>query len=222
MFADNAAAPRLDIDFYLDFVCPWCWIGARNLRAAMRELQSRQPAVAPRLTWRAAPLQPQIPDAGVPFQAFYLARLGSQHAVHARRAQVNTVAKSVGLQIDFDAIDTFPNSRLACALADFAQASLPTDRMFDLVESIYTAFFEQGQNIGQPDVLKPLALAAGVPWDPARLSAQPLGDHAPGGGVPHVVFNGQQALSGAVPATELLQAMARALAAAPRQAENPR
>lgn len=207
----------MDIDFYLDVICPWCWIGARNLRTAMQELQDIHPAVAVRLAWHAEPLQPQIPDEGIDFQAFYLARLGSRQAVHARRAQVNAVARSVGLHIDFDSINTFPNSRLACALINHAQASLPIDRVFELVESIFAAFFVQGRNIGQPEVLKPLALAAGVNWDTACLTApQPRGVLC-ASGVPHFVFSSQQALTGAVPATDLLHAMTRAVVAAPPQ-----
>lgn len=217
MSAESAVASRLHIDFCLDVVCPWCWIGVRNLRTAMREMQCRQPALTPQVVWHAAPLLPQTPDQGVDFQAFYLARLGSAQAAAARRAQVNAVAKSVGLQIDFDAIDTFPNSRLACALINSAQTSLTTERMFELVESLYAAFFVHNLNIGQPDVLKPLALAAGLPWAPERLAVQPHGGHPPAGGVPHVEFNGQQALTGAVPAADLLQAMVRATAVAPRQ-----
>ncbi len=192
----------------------------RSLRMAVHELQHGQPPQTTRLTWRAAPLLPQIPDQGVDFQAFYLARLGSAHAVSARRAQVNAVAKSVGLQIDFDAIDTFPNSRLACALINSAQTLLTVERMFALVESIYAAFFVQNLNIGLPDVLKPLAQAAGVPWEPERFATRPHGGHPPAGGVPHFEFNGQQALTGAVSTSELLHGMRAAVVAIPRPAAN--
>ena len=218
MSAENSATPRLDIDFYLDIVCPWCWIGVRNLRAALQELRHQQPELEFRLTWHADTLLPQIPAEGVDFQAFYLARLGSRQAVTARRAQVNAVARSVGLQIDFDAIQIFPNSRLVCALINLAQTSLTPDGMFDLVESLFDAHFVQCRNIGQPEVVQSLALAAGLPWDAAHLAAQPPGRRPPAGGVPHVEFNREQVLTGAVPAADLLQAMTQAVATAPRQA----
>ncbi len=219
MSADNTAAPRLNIDFYLDVICPWCWIGLRNLRTALQELRRQQPELELRLTWHADTLLPHIPDEGVDFQAFYLARRGdSRHAVVARRAQINAVAQSVGLQIDFDAIQIFPNSRLVCALINLAQTSLTPDGMFDLVESLFDAHFVQCRNIGQPEVVQSLALAAGLPWDAAHLAAQPPGRRPPAGGVPHVEFNREQVLTGAVPAADLLQAMTQAVATAPRQA----
>lgn len=217
MTGDSAAAPRLHIAFHLDVVCPWCWIGTRNLRRAIQDLHKLLPTVAIRLAWHAESLLPQIPDQGVDFKAFYLARLGSAEAVAARRAQVNALARTVGLQIDFDAITTFPNSRGACELINSAQALLTTDQMFELVESIYAAFFVQNLNIGRPDVLHQLAQAAGVPTDLAPWSAPLHPAHAPANGVPHFVFNSQQALTGTVPATDLLQAMARAVAATPRR-----
>ena len=219
MSADNTAAPRLNIDFYLDVICPWCWIGLRNLRTALQELRRQQPELELRLTWHADTLLPHIPDEGVDFQAFYLARRGdSRHAVVARRAQINAVAQSVGLQIDFDAIQIFPNSRLVCALINLAQTSLTPDGMFDLVESLFDAHFVQCRNIGQPEVVQSLALAAGLPWDAAHLAAQPPGRRPPAGGVPHVKFNREQVLTGAVPAADLLQAMTQAVAGAQPEA----
>ncbi|MDO5626457.1 MAG: DsbA family protein [Pseudomonadota bacterium] len=167
----STTAPRLHIDFHLDVVCPWCWIGLRHLWAALKMLRARHPDLDVPLRWHATPLLPHIPDEGVPFQAFYEARLGSRQAVNARRAQINAAARSAGLRIEFDAIGVFPNTRLPCALIDAAQAPLSTERMFALVESIYEAFFLQGHNIGQPEVLVPLARAAGLAWPPARDAA---------------------------------------------------
>ncbi|MDO5290078.1 MAG: DsbA family oxidoreductase [Pseudomonadota bacterium] len=211
MTAEHTAT-RLSVDVYLDLICPWCWIGLRSLRTAIQALQRHSPDLAVQLVWHAAPLQPQIPDEGVDFQAFYLARLGSPAAVQARRAQVNAVAQSVGLRIDFEAMTTFAQSRLACALVEQAQTRLSIEQMFALLESLYAAYFSQGQNIGRPEVLQRLAQAAGVPWDAARMAAQPAGAHSPSGGVPLFVFNHRQAVSGAAPAAELLQAMAQAAA----------
>ncbi|MHA7683790.1 DsbA family protein [Cupriavidus sp. PET2-C1] len=30
-----ASSRTLRVDFYLDLICPWCWIGLRNLRSAV-------------------------------------------------------------------------------------------------------------------------------------------------------------------------------------------
>ena len=197
----------------------WTWSARlRNLRSALTDLQRFLPGLAPRVRWHGQPLQPQVPDEGFSYRMFYEARLGGSSAVRARQAQVHAAARSAGLQIDFDAIHIFPNSRLACALINDAQTHLPVERMFDLAEAIYAAFFRQGKNIGQPEVLKALALGAELAWDPMQRTSQPPAhSRAYAGGVPHYEFNQQHPLTGAVPDSELLLVMAQAALAASRQ-----
>ena len=211
-----ALPARLRSDYYLDLICPWCWIGLRNLRTAWAALQAQHPGLQLQVVWHADALLPQIPEQGTPYQAFYEARLGGPQAVAARRAQVSAAAEAVGLQLNYAAIEVFPNTRLVCALVNFAQAHLASNAMFAFVESIYAAYFMQGRNLGSIDVLQDLAQTAGLTWDadtPAPPQDQPAGLGAVGG-VPHYVFDQQWQITGAVPAGELLKLMQLALAQA--------
>ena len=211
--ASPAAAQTLRVDYYLDVICPWCWIGLRNLRTAVQALQEGQPGTQVDLRWHASSLLPHIPMEGVPYQQFYDARLGSRAAVIARRAQVQSHADTVGLTLAFDAIQRFPNSMLACADVNAAQDQLQGSAMLDFVESLYAAYFVQGRDIGDVAVLEQLARDAGVTVSPQSLRDSRLrqGDLAPGG-VPHYVFNRRVQRTGAVPASDLLAAMQQALA----------
>ena len=40
------AVRTLRIDYFLDVICPWCWIGLRNLRTALDLLSAEQPDAA--------------------------------------------------------------------------------------------------------------------------------------------------------------------------------
>lgn len=208
----NAASRTMRIDFHLDLICPWCWIGMRQLLAACKVLRADQPDLSIDLHWHAATLLPYIPPEGVPYQSFYEQRLGSADAVKARRAQVQTAASTVGLVLNFDAIQVFPNTRLVCALVNLAQQQLGAEAMFALVESIFAAYFLRGQDIGSPQALVELATAAGLALDVNSLHAQPQpggqGNHS---GVPHIVIDRRWSSTGATPAVELLALMAKSL-----------
>lgn len=198
----------MHIDFHLDLICPWCWIGLRNVRTAWNAMREQRPDLPLVLSWRANTLLPHIPEEGVPYQPFYIARLGSEEAVVARRAQIQSVAQSVDLTLNFGAITTFPNTRLVCAVVNLAQEQLATDAMFGFVESIFSAFFAQGRDIGSIDTLQSLARAAALDWDAARLASEPLHRRvSSASGVPHVVIDGQWSMTGARPAADLLQLM---------------
>ena len=75
----------LTIDVMFDFVCPWCLIGKRQLDRALTRLAETAPDVRPRVTWHGVQLLPDTPLAGTPYQAFYVARLGSEAAIATRQ-----------------------------------------------------------------------------------------------------------------------------------------
>ncbi|GGH56356.1 hypothetical protein GCM10010975_14920 [Comamonas phosphati] len=206
----------LQVDFSLDLICPWCWIGLRNLLAAREALMAKLPAQQLSIHWHAGSLLPQIPAQGLPYQAFYEARLGGPRAVEARRAQVHAAAEAAGLQLNHAAIQTFPNTRLVCALANYAQTLLDGETMIRFVESIFAAYFVQGRDIGSVMVLQQLAQSAALDWNPSSFDTlqyqSALGN---AGGVPHMVFNQRLQVTGAAPPSALLCAMEHALAADP-------
>ncbi|MEG0920978.1 MAG: DsbA family protein [Comamonas sp.] len=208
-----AAPAALRIDFSLDLICPWCWIGLRNLLSARDALLAQSPAQSVSIHWHADTLLPHIPKEGVPYQAFYEARLGGTEKLEARRAQVRAAAQAAGLTINHGLIQTFPNTRLVCALVNYAQLHLDDAAMIGFVESIFNAYFVQGRDIGSTAELHALTQAAGLAYNPASFDAQQYQStqgHA--GGVPHMVFNQQLQVTGAVSPNDLLRAMVHVLA----------
>lgn len=207
----SSAATTLQVDFSLDLICPWCWIGLRNLLAAREMLLARYPDQQLAIHWHADTLLSHIPEHGVPYQAFYEARLGGPRAVEVRRAQVRSAAHAAGLQINHALIETFPSTRLVCALVNYAQTLLDGESMIRFVEFIFAAYFVQGRDIGSVMVLQQLAHSAALDWNPSRFDAlryQSEAGHA--GGVPHMVFNQRLQVTGAVAPAELLRAMEHA------------
>ena len=152
-----------------DFICPWCWIGMRHLFAACKVLRADQPELVIDVHWHAATLLPYIPEQGVPYQTFYVNRLGSAAAVAARREQVQASASTVGLTLNFEAIEMFPNTGLVCAMVNLAQEQLDAQAMYFFVESIFAAYFMHGKDIGSMSTLRELA-------DPAVFNRAAVGE----------------------------------------------
>lgn len=209
---------RLRIAMGLDFVCPWCLIGLRQLRQAIAMLHAEAPDVEVECDWRGVQLLPQIPAEGLPFHEFYLRRLGGEAALAQRQAQVRAAAEAAGARINYAALHTMPNTadahrllQLAAGLGDAAQRDA-------LLESLLTGYFERGDDLGREATLMAHAVACG--YSPQQLAPAMRGAAVPyqgdfaAAGVPCYTLNGQDLGSGARSASHLLAAMRAALAAA--------
>ncbi len=198
----------VQVDVWFDLICPWCWIGKTHLDTARRQLAERQPDVQVQVRWHSVQLIPKTPPQGWPYQAFYEHRLGGPEAVRARRAQVQATADRAGLTIHHERISVFPNTWRAHRLLAHAAQQHP-EQYEALLDALFEAFFVQGLDIGNSQVLTRLAQAHGVDNTESEvLQAPPIWALPDGAsGVPIFVFNQLQAVSGAQPPDILLATM---------------
>lgn len=207
------AAPdtTVQVDAYFDLICPWCWIGKAHWTTARRLLAERQPGVQVQMRWHSVQLIPQVPPQGWPYQAFYEHRLGGPQAVRTRRAQVQAAAARAGLTIEHERIAVFPNTWRAHQLLAHTAQQHP-EQHEPLLDALFEAFFVQGLDIGDHQVLASLAQAHGVDSDLAEAFDTPPVWTLPEGasGVPLFVFNQHHTLSGAQPPEILLAALSAA------------
>jgi predicted DsbA family dithiol-disulfide isomerase len=204
--ADN----RLAIAVHFDLICPWCFIGKRQLESARLRFAQSLPGVAVDTRWHAVQLLPDLPEGGVPFAEFYEQRLGSPEAVQQRRAQVARAARGAGLELDFDAIGRMPNTARAHSLLRRVALLRKPELYEALLERLFTAHFQRGEDIGDALVLQSLAAEVGVPLafvDEVPGAGPPAPLESAIVGVPYFVFNQGISLSGAQDASVLLTAM---------------
>jgi len=208
----------LDIEIYSDIVCPWCYIGAARLRAAVAGfLGGRFPADVV-LRWRPFQLDPGAVREPV---ADRLARkFGGEAAARAAIARASAAGASEGLEFDYDRAvraDTFDAHRLLW-FADIPEAVVfgaDADTQPRLADLLYRAHFRDGLDVSAHDVLT--SLAADVGLDGQRVRALLTSDegadevrrglaeaHAMGiNAVPTFVFDGRYAVVGAHEASTL-------------------
>jgi predicted DsbA family dithiol-disulfide isomerase/nitrite reductase/ring-hydroxylating ferredoxin subunit len=212
---------RLSIEVYMDFICPWCLIGKRQLAQALIQLGAERPEVRVDVHWRGVQLLPALPVQGEDFHDFYLRRLGSEQAMGLRQAQVRQAAAGVGVALDFGKIPRMPNTadahrlwQRACQLGSPAQLD-------ELLERLFACHFLHCGDLGDGATLLGLAEAAG--FASADLVSSLQGDGTPfhcdrsgaaHQGVPSFVLGEGLTLSGAQPVAQLLASLRQALDAA--------
>lgn len=208
------AARPVRIDIISDVVCPWCYIGKRNLEAAF----AQHPEVAPAIHWRPYQLDPTVPADGLDRQAYMERKFGDRvPEIHARIAEAGQAA---GIDFAFDRIRRAPNTLDAHRLIRWAWSA---GRQDAVVESLFHAFFVEGLDIGDRAVLGDRAASAGMDRDIVMrlLDEEVDADLVRGDverarslgvtGVPFFILEGRIGLSGAQPPDTMGQAIAKAL-----------
>ena len=149
---------NLQIDVVSDVVCPWCYIGKRQLDRAIAAWRASSPSSpGPTVQWRPFQLSPEIPVGGVDRKQHMLRKFGDRSLtdIHAR---LRAIGEPLGISFDFDAIRIQPNTLKAHALIELASGS----HQSLLVEALFEAFFVDGRNLADDATLRQLAHAAQV------------------------------------------------------------
>ena len=219
----------MQIDIVSDAVCPWCFIGKRNLEKAIDQLASRHsPVGTPQVRWHPFQLNPLLASRGVPRQEYTSSKFGGADRAHEIYQRIAGAGAAAGIEFQFDAIEMQPNT------VDTHQLILlagQLDVQDGVVESMFRGFFLEGRNLADRQSLLDLAQRGGLPRSDAerclerqllRKTVEEQDEHARKlgvEGVPFFIFDHKLAVSGAQPPEVLAQAMNEAISQAP--AEKP-
>jgi predicted DsbA family dithiol-disulfide isomerase len=190
------------IEVVSDVVCPWCFIGKRRLEKAL-DLVGRKGA---QVHWKAFELNPQTPKEGMDRQAYRARKFGSAAYARALEGRVVETGAEDGIEFRFDRIERVPNTLDAHRLIWLAGRDGSQDA---IVENLFRAYFIEGQDVGNVEVLRRIAAESGL--DPAKVSELFKTDlgrrevldeereaHATGvSGVPSFLIGGIPVMSGA-------------------------
>ena len=192
------------IEIASDVVCPWCYIGKRRLEKALDLL----PGMKAEIRWLPFQLNPGMPKEGMPRAEYRKAKFGSLERSKQLDARVIAEGRSEGIDFAFDRIERTPNTSLAHRLIGIAADQNA------VVDALFRAYFEEGRDIGDPQVLDQIAAQCGVQgWPEKAQDVSQLEEEVRGMGisaVPTFIFERKTGVSGAYPAETLAQVIRQA------------
>jgi len=198
------------IEVVSDVVCPWCFIGKRRLEKAL-ELIGRQDVA---VHWKAFELNPGAPPEGLDRREYRIRKFGSLAYSEQLEARVAAAGAAEGIAFRFDRIARVPNTFHAHRLIWLAGREGAQDAV---VERLFRAYFLEGENVGDPAVLRRIGEECGVPLageEGAEEVRAELRDARACGvqGVPTFFIAGRAVASGAHPAELLASFLGEPLA----------
>jgi len=159
------APTSLRIDFVSDVVCPWCAVGLMSLEQA---LQRTRGEVEAELHFQPFELNPQMPAEGEDAAGHLQRKYGMppEQAAANQQAIVDRGA-ALGFTFDMDKRSRIYNTFDAHRLLHWAEDE-GEGRQRELKHALLRAYFTEGRDVSDHDVLVDIATAAGLPADRAR------------------------------------------------------
>ena len=204
----------MEIEVWSDVVCPWCFIGKRRLELALKDARITDAHVV----HRAFQLDPSATTDGQRTVDVIARKYGTDvSGAEQMMGHVAEVAASEGLS--YRLLDTTSgNTHVAHELLLWAQDQ-DEAKAQDLVEHLYSAYFERAEPIFTAEELIPHVSAVGLDAAAAREAMTAgayrarvtedvdLARQFGATGVPFFVFDRQYAISGAQPIEVFLQTL---------------
>jgi predicted DsbA family dithiol-disulfide isomerase len=186
----------------IDVVCPWCFVGKREIEKAM----AMRPGVISSIEWRPFQLAPDTPAEGVDRKLYYQRKFGDTAQLDEMRRHLKNRGEALGIDFDFDSDCLIANTLDAHRLIRWAG---PAGCQDIVVEALMEQYFEKAAFLGDKALLCDIAEDAGMDRElvtellatdrDADLVRQDIqqANNMGVSGVPFFIFDGKAAVSGA-------------------------
>lgn len=134
---------------FSDYVCPFCYIGKTIAQKLVEDYSLK-------MEWLGYEINSQIPPEGLTIEEMGL----DKEYMEIVEKQVQKYADMYGIEIKFP--EFLPNSRLAIMVT---QAARKEGFFYDFYHAVFDAYWKEGRDIGDKEVLKRIAEAIGLPWN---------------------------------------------------------
>ena len=151
---------KMKIDFVSDVSCPWCAVGLKALEAALARVA---PDVTADLHFQPFELNPQMGPEGQEIVAHITQKYGPSADIGRSQEALRARGESLGFHFDFQRRSRIYNTFDAHRLLHWAEGE---GRQQALKNALFVAYFTQGRDPSNHDVLASVAASVGL--DEAR------------------------------------------------------
>jgi predicted DsbA family dithiol-disulfide isomerase len=140
--------PELKVIVYSDYICPFCYIGNHRLQKLRSDYELK-------INWRFLEIHPETSELGEPVDAL-------DYPSETWQKMLNDLKLlATEEDIPLGEISFITNSRNALILSEAAKQA-GKESFYSLHDRLFSAYFVDGKNIGDRQVLKQIALDAGI------------------------------------------------------------
>lgn len=213
---------RLKIDFVSDVSCPWCVIGLRSLEQALERVGD---GTAAELHFQPFELNPQMPPEGEDIIEHIARKYGSSaDQIRQNQQGIRDRGAALGFTFNMDKRARIYNTFDAHRLLHWAELE---GRQHELKSALFAAYFTDGRNPSDREVLVDIASQAGLDPERARevLDSGRYADDVRQreqffgqlgiSAVPSVIINDKYLIQGGQPVEVFEQALRQIAAEAP-------
>ncbi|MGF3021655.1 DsbA family oxidoreductase [Methylobacterium aquaticum] len=202
----------LTISVFSDVICPWCYVGKRRLERALDQLGQRASTT---IEWLPFELNPGMPEGGMARADYRARKFGAERAAELD-VQMAELGAQEGIAFVFERMMRTPSTRRAHMLI---AAASQHGRADPVVDALFRAYFEEGRDVGDPEVLREIGVAAGLERavvddalgsEPLRALVESIERQAGEmqvAGVPFFIVDRKWAVSGAQPTEQWVGAL---------------
>lgn len=203
------------IEVFQDLICPWCRIGNQNLNQALKQWDGETITVQ----YRTFLLNPGTPEGGITFKDYMNAKGAEDVKYEDFIKPIIAAGDKVGINFNFDELGKIASTIIGHRFLHI----IPEENKSQAIDLIHIAYFEEGQDISNLDILLDIAKSLNLETDVIKNQLQgeagkeeTLMDFFYAiqvgiTGVPMFIFDNKAVLSGAQSAEKILETMKKAI-----------
>ncbi len=148
----------MKIDIIADTICPWCYVGKKRFDRALE----MRPQDDLEVGWRAFQLNPSMPKQGMDRKEYVAEKFGGLERARSVHGSLEVAGEEEGIKFNFRGIERTPNTVHSHRLVRHA-ATKGVQTV--IINAIFEAYFLDGKDIGEIDILAEIARNVGLDHD---------------------------------------------------------